>query len=313
MTAVLRHVGLEPQDLLTLDDLPDIEPRDTRFLLVDHNSPTGVVRRFGDRVVGTIDHHADEGHVPADCGEEPRLIETCGSCVSLITHYCREVWDDLAREGSSSADAAAADKAMALMALAVIFSDTVNLTAKDKVMPKDTSAVEYLEAKLEGSGYDRQAYCDKISAVRLDLSDLSLRDIFRKDYKEWVSGDLRLGTCSVVQNFGYMLGRAGSEDVLVGELGRWAEEKQLDLVSVMTLAIGDGKYERELLLWGRNDRAVRAAKKFSTDYGEELGLSPLNDGALDVDGETDWRRVWKQGSVKQSRKQIAPLIRKAME
>lgn len=312
MTAALRYAGLKPTDLLTLDDLPPLEPQDTRWLLVDHNSLTGPLARFSDRVAGCIDHHADEGHVPSDCGPEPRVIETCGSCVSLIATHCREAWDALSAEGVSSKDALDADRGMALMALSAIFSDTVNLTASDKVTPKDVSAVEYLEAKLRGTEYDRTAFCDEIAAVRLDLSALSLRDIFRKDYKEWTEDGAKLGTCSVVQGFGYLLDKAGSADVLVEELGKWAEEKGLDLVSVMTLSTQNGGYERELLLWARNERVVRIAKRFEEVCGGELGLKELKGGILDLQGETQWRRAWKQGSVKQSRKQIAPLIRKAM-
>lgn len=312
MTAVLHHVGLKPQDLLTLDDLPPLEPADTRWLLVDHNSLTGPLARFESRVAGCVDHHADEGHVPADCGAEPRVIETCGSCASLIVEHCRGAWDNLAAEGASSPDAADADRGMALMALGAIFSDTVYLTAKDKTTPKDVAAVGYLEAKLRDTDYDRKAFCDKIVAVRLDISALSLRDIFRKDYKEWIEGGARLGTCSVVQNLDYLLDKAGSAGALADELGAWADEKGLDLVSVMTLSVAGGGYERDLLLWGRNEAAVKVAKRFADEAAGELGLAQFKGGALDLDGENEWRRAWKQGSLKQSRKQIAPLIRKAM-
>lgn len=313
MTATLQHVGLEPQDLLTLDDLPHLEPNDTRWLLVDHNSLTGPLARFSERVVGCVDHHVDEGHVPTDCGSEPRVIETCGSCASLIAEHCRSAWDDLATEGASSRDAADADRGMALMALSAIFSDTVYLTAKDKTTPKDVSAADYLEAKLRGTDYDRKAFCDKIVAVRLDISSLSLRDIFRKDYKEWTEGDLRLGTGSVVQNFDYLLDKAGSAKVFTDELGAWAAEKELDLVAVMTLSVAGGGYERELLLWARNERAVKIARRFADERSEELGLTEFREGILDDGGESQWRRAWTQGNLNASRKQIAPLIRTAMQ
>lgn len=313
MTATLQHVGLQPQDLLTLDDLPHLEPKDTRWLLVDHNSLTGPLARFSERVIGCVDHHADEGHVPADCGAEPRVIETCGSCASLIAEHCRSEWDDLAAEGASSTDAAEADRGMALMALSAIFSDTVCLTAKDKTTPKDVSAAEYLETKLRGTDYDRKAFCDKIVAVRLDISSLSLRDIFRKDYKEWTEGGLRLGTCSVVQNFDYLLEKAGSAEVFTDELGTWAAEKELDLVSVMTLSVEGGGYERDLLLWARNERAVQVARRFADKESGELELTKFRQGVLDAERESQWRRAWKQGNLKASRKQIAPLIRTAMQ
>jgi exopolyphosphatase len=202
---------------------------------------------------------------------------------------------------------------MALMALGVIFADTVNLRAKDRVTPWDVRAVEYLEEKLGGTGYDREKYCDEIHRVRRDLDGLSLRDIFRKDYKEWVEGGMKLGTSAVVQNFDYLLGRAGgSADVLMGELGKWAEEKGLDLVSVMTLATHDGRYEREVLLWGRNEKAVEASRDFEKAEQAELDLHSFRDGLLDLDAQGQWGKAWKQGNVKHSRKQVAPMIRDAM-
>jgi len=317
MTAVLARAGLEPRDLLTLDDLPQggqnaASSDDLSLYLVDHNSPTGIIKeRYGTRVVGCVDHHADENFVSKDV--QPRVIETSGSCVSLIVEHCREAWDSLAREAKVSQDAAEADKSMALMALGVIFSDTVNLRAKDRVTPWDVRAVEYLEEKLGGTGYDREKYCDEIHRVRRDLDGLSLRDIFRKDYKEWVEGGMKLGTSAVVQNFDYLLGRAGgSADVLMGELGKWAEEKGLDLVSVMTLATHDGRYEREVLLWGRNEKAVEASRDFEKAEQAELDLHSFRDGLLDLDAHGQWGKAWKQGNLKHSRKQVAPMIRDAM-
>ncbi|PKS09138.1 hypothetical protein jhhlp_003752 [Lomentospora prolificans] len=316
MTAVLAYVGLKPQDLLTLDDLPNGEAApgsgDTTWYLVDHNSPTGIIKeRYGGRIAGCIDHHADENYVPED--GNPRVIETCGSCVSLIVECCRDAWDSLASEARESKDAAEADRGMALMALGVIFSDTVNLKAKEKVTPRDVDAVEYLEKKLGGTDYDREKYCDEIEKVRRDLDGLSFRDIFRKDYKEWVENGLKLGTCSVIQNIEYLLARAGSGDVLMKELGRWAEEKSLDLVSIMTLAThDDGKYERQVLLWGLNEKAAKASREFERVSGDELELQAFEGGSLDLDAHGQWRKAWKQGNLKHSRKQIAPMIRDAM-
>ncbi|MBE3110489.1 MAG: hypothetical protein IMZ46_08255, partial [Acidobacteria bacterium] len=68
----------------------------------------------------------------------------------------------------------------------------------------------------------------------------------------------------------------------------------------------------DLLLWGRNEAAVKIARRFADGAVGELGLVEFGGGVLDLDGEGQWRRAWRQTSLKQSRKQIAPLIRKAM-
>ncbi|OLN95728.1 putative exopolyphosphatase [Colletotrichum chlorophyti] len=307
MTAALAQAHLKPSDLLTLDDLPaDLAPKDTRWVLVDHNALTGALAsRYAARVVGCVDHHADEDAVPRDTGSEPRLIEKCGSAASLVVDFCRPAWEAL--------EPTEADAHLARLSLAAILIDTTNLASKDKTTPKDVSAVSFLE-QLAGRPFDRAAFFDDISAVKEDISSLGFRDIFRKDYKQWEDEGRVMGVSSVVQNLQYLLEKAGGDDgVLLGAFREWCEEKELDIGVIMTTSHPGGQFQRELLLWAFNKDAVASCKRFYDGYKEELGLGEWEGGRFDEVKEGQWRMAWTQRNLSQSRKQVAPMLRAAVK
>ncbi|KAI1658044.1 DHH phosphoesterase [Daldinia decipiens] len=331
-TAVLKYAAVTPDDVLTLTELPGgddgLKPEDTRWLLVDHNVMTGPLgQAYGGRVVGCIDHHDDEGKVPADA--EPRAIEKCGSCTSLVVEQCSETWEALAkRDGGSNKEAARINAQLAYLALAPILIDTTNLGNKDKTTAHDERAVATAEAHLRagsegsgggggvGSGYDRDAFFAEVTALKEDLSYMSFRDIFRKDYKEWDEGRLKLGTSSVPQAFAFLVRKAKGEEAFAGELEKWCEEKSIDIMAVLTTSKDDGEFKRELLVWARGgSEVVNAVKAFAGKDGrDKLGLGTWGEGKLDLeDGEGGWRRCWTQARVEHSRKQIAPMLREALK
>ncbi|KAI9152139.1 putative exopolyphosphatase [Paramyrothecium foliicola] len=308
MTAVLKHAGLTPADLITLSDLPTLKPEETRWLLVDHNSLTGQLTRYSNQVFGCVDHHVDEGSVEPDA--QPRVIEPCGSCMSLVVQEGRAAWDALAKEAETNEEDAEELKKLAKLAFAPVLIDTVNFTAANKVKDSDVRAASYLDAQLRDNAFQRDAYYKEIAAVQEDISQLSFRDIFRKDYKEWTEDGTLLGISSVPQNFEYMVAEAGGPDVLVAELARWAEERRLDVVAVMTAANSDGHFERQLLARGVSDEGAAALERF-VGIAAGLELEPWRGGELD--GEGGRRRAWQQGDLASSRKQVAPLLREAMK
>ncbi|GKT93249.1 exopolyphosphatase [Colletotrichum tofieldiae] len=318
MTAALAHAQLKPSDLLTLDELPaDLAAKDTRWVLVDHNALTGeLATKYGGRVVGCVDHHADEDKVPRDTGDEPRVVEKCGSCSSLVVEYCRPAWEALAKAGGGGD----VDAHLAKLSLAAVLIDTTNLQSRDKTTDRDVSAVSFLE-RFTAAPYARDAFFDEISAVKEDISSLGFRDVFRKDYKQWEdqsggrgSGRQVMGVSAVVQNLDYLLDKAGGDDkLLLGEFRKWAEERKLDIGVIMTTANPDGKFERELLLWAFNEDAVKSCKQFYEGYKEELGLEQWREGRLDEVGSGEWRMAWSQKNLSGSRKQVAPMLREAIK
>ncbi|KAL2267161.1 hypothetical protein VTJ83DRAFT_4438 [Remersonia thermophila] len=300
--AVLGPAGLRPDDLITLSDLPPrgaLRPRDTRWLLVDHNAPTGELaeRYFSGAaaapgqakgkekeegaIVGCIDHHDDEGVVPRHLpAGQPRVIERCGSCASLVVEHCREAWEALAREAPARADgarlavcddgtpAAECDAHLGRLALAPILVDTAALGAPDRTTAADVRAAEWVEAKMlashagaDGSagansekaasradGYDRAAFYAALTRLKTSLRGLSYRDVLRKDYKRWSEGadaPIAVGISSVPRSLADALREAGADDKedrasFLAALRAWAEEQRLDVAAVMTVFPAEG-------------------------------------------------------------------------
>lgn len=319
--AVLRRAGLQLDDVLTLTELEqaDFRPEDSRWVLVDHNVLSAQLKdKFGDRVVGCIDHHVDEGTVSA-LADEPRIIRKSGSCASLVLEYSKETWATIAgmRDGGKKMDGNGQedwDAQLAFVVLGAILIDTTALTSKFKTTPVDVEAAEFAEALIRRAGlaYDRDGYMKELAELKEDLSGMTLRDVFRKDYKEWRDGGLTLGMSSVVKGVEYLIEKGGNKDALLSELRKWAEERNLDIMCVMTTLHVDGVFAREALAWAFNGHAVSALKRFADANKDKLSLETWKAGKLDyTSGSTEWRACWWT-STHYSRKQVAPLLREAM-
>lgn len=327
--AALAYAGVKSEDLLTLSELdevtksPGLEPKDTRWVLVDHNALTGSLgARFASRVVGCIDHHEDEEAIATDTGDEPRILKKAGSCMSLVVEYCKDVWDGLSNTENGTGteqvdDSSKLDAGLARVALGPILLDTNNLKSKAKTTELDVQMAEYLEAKIRAvdADYKRKVYYTELSELKEDISRFTYYENFRKDYKSWSEAGLVLGTSSIPHGFHYMLKHLGDEKTLLQQLGLFADDRKVDIMSVMTsTAKDDGVFKRNLLLWGRNKQGVRAVERFVDAQSETLGLETFQDGKLDhKQSDEELRYCWYQNVTKNSRKQLAPMLRTAMK
>lgn len=323
LSKALSYAGVGVEDLLTLSDLEEVvkahglEPTDTRWLLVDHNALTGTLaERFASRVVGCVDHHEDEGVVSQDTANEPRVLRKTGSCMSLVVEYCQDAWDALSKTSGHEEGDGDLDSQLARIALAPIVIDTNNLKSKAKTTPTDVKIAEMLEAKIANKKEDfkRKKYHKKLSELKEDISQFSYRDNFRKDFKSWTEDGLVLGTSSIPRGFKYMLENIGDKESLLREFRAFAQDKKLDIASIMTSsAKDDGVFKRNLLVWGLNEKAVRAVERFVEAQKENLGLEPFHHVDLSGgDGQHEVRYCWNQHQTGNSRKQLAPMLRSAM-
>lgn len=332
LTALLRHANLEPRHLITLDDIRSatLEPKRTSWVLVDHNSITGPLRDLVlSRVQGVIDHHDDEGHIPSNA--DPKVVLKSGSCCSLVANHIRPVWDEVRARASSIGAAIAQDDSRLLddtaytstwtahaakLALGPILIDTNNMTDDNKVTDHDKKAARYLEALINiaprvGKDFDRDAFFDELNKAKNDIDDLSIRDVLRKDYKEWSDGELRLGTAVVVQPIEYLRQK---DKNLPKEIQAFAASRKVQLMAVMT-AYEDktGEFGRELALVSIADEAaVDAAKRFASSSTEELQLEKSKEQFDDTPG-IFWSCIWRQRNLSASRKRTAPLLREALK
>jgi exopolyphosphatase len=350
--ALLPHADLDSSLLITLDDLPapserasKLPPEDTKWVLVDHNALQGQLGEvYGGRVSGTIDHHEEENQVPVDTGPEPRIVEKSGSCTSLVTEYFRNGWDKLsAQAGLSFSDDGEGepesatpieesdsgkiyDAQVAKLALGAILIDTANLTFTAKVTPHDTRAVEYLEAKIaaapDGAKWDRDKFYNEINAAKQDISDLSLEDCLRRDYKEWTdSSGKKLGISTIVKPLPWLLEKANEDNAadppttapFFQTLTAFATTNSLSLLGIMTASTSPtGTFQRELFLWARHPHSINALPRFEKTAADKLKLKPWNDADLDVPDGEGVLKIWWQGETGMSRKEIATFLRKAL-
>ncbi|KAA8571034.1 hypothetical protein EYC84_000400 [Monilinia fructicola] len=271
LNPVLERAKLRVGDLISLDDLREgLKAEDTKWILVDHNALQGELGKvYGERVRGCIDHHDEEGKVPnkelCEAEGEMRIIEKSGS------------WGE---EDTRSWDAE-----LAYLALGPILIDTNNLQSKDKTRESDIDAVHFLESliekapKISETPWNRDQYFSLITTAKEDIGQMSLRDILRKDYKQWNERGMNLGISSVVRDITFLLSKVGSNEKFLKVLGEWGGEKKLDICAVMTTSHKDGVFKRELLVWALGEKGVECLKRFKRDGGEKLGVEGLGGGA----------------------------------
>ena len=303
---------------------------------MDHNKLQGDLGdKYTSKVRGVIDHHEEENAVPENTDPEPRVIEKCGSCTSLVVRQCKPVWDSISSSSLSTGaahgqgegavnDSAVTqgwDAQVAKLALASILVDTANLTAPGKVELVDRDSVDYLEAKIQLSSKDaktwnRDHYYKEIDEAKRDISRLSLTEILIKDYKGWTEGGVKMGISSVVKPLEFLVRKAKEETLssFEDQLSQFMDDQDITVFAIMTTSTSpEGNFKRELLVQARPS-ASSLAIKFAEESASELQLEHLNINGIptqDKPGQ-QWRKVWLQKDVSKSRKQVAPLLRKAM-
>ncbi|CAF9922740.1 Exopolyphosphatase [Imshaugia aleurites] len=338
-TAVCEHANIPPDRLITLDDLPSqsMPLKSVRWILVDHNKLQGDLGyRYSSRVQGVIDHHEEENAVPENTDPEPRVIEKCGSCTSLVVRQCKTAWDCISSsslstgaahgQGEVAMDDSAVtqvwDAQLAKMALASILVDTANLTAPGKVEQVDRDSVDYLEAKIQMSSkdarkWDRDSYYKELDEAKRDISSLSLTEVLIKDYKGWTESATNLGISSVVKPLEFLVQKADEEKIssFEDQLQRFMDERSLSIFAIMTTSTSpDGDFKRELLIEA-NSSASSSAIKFAEQGASEFQLEDVTIEGIPTPDQPGqhWRKTWLQKDVSKSRKQVAPLLRKAMK
>lgn len=318
---------------MTLSDLPPKfkRPEDIRWILVDHNKLQGSLgEAYSGNVYGVIDHHDEENAVLQETGAEPRIVEKCGSCTSLVVRHCKSTWDDISSwslssgaahaQGEAAVDDSAVtqgwDGQVAKMALASVLIDTANLTAPGKVQNVDREALKYLEAKIrmsskDAKGWSRDGYYKELNEAKRDIESLTLHEILTKDYKQWTENGMRLGVGSVVKSLSFLVKKAGSTP-LKDEIESLMGEYKLSIFAIMTTSTSEnGDFKRELLVHAL-DGAESCVEEFIQRAIPELGLEKLEIEGVSVSVEDDWPKVWRQMDVSKSRKQVAPLLREAI-
>lgn len=291
---VFRKHEIDTTNLFFTDDLKDLSNAN-ELILVDHNVPQGKVKDLGLNVVGIIDHHEDEGLYT---GANPRLIQTAGSCSSLVFKH----WYGLIDKNQIS------DEVVKFL-LAPLTIDTSNLTSKVEDVDVQVSKVynEYLH------DFDTGAFYKDIRKAKDDIEGLSLDEILHKDYKNFEfevgSGDAlkQIGISSIVKPFDWLESRFSSINESVME---FLKNEKLDIMVLMTSYLDkDEKFNRQIGIIGFDKTNEVLINLIIESVKDRLELEPLDD----YNKENPKFQVFQQNNLAASRKQVAPAFKKALE
>lgn len=282
--------------------------------LVDHNKLLPV---FGSaRVTAIIDHHADEG---AHGDAKPRLIEATGSCSSLVaTHF---------EKAGVQANAIPPELADLLIS-AILIDTNLKPAPEGKATQTDMQAVDFLlsAGALSIASDAKLALADRAADLRKTKSDvawLSMNDLLRRDYKEYETNGVKYGLATIPLSLSTLLSKSENQATGWSLLERAALEfendRGLDMLGVLTSfrrksAKGNSKAARELLFHFKQERlgvvkdAITGSETLQTEAWKAHS-SNAPDFALDG---ANWF-LCTQGNTRATRKQVAPIVREALE
>ncbi|KAK9236080.1 hypothetical protein V1525DRAFT_451558 [Lipomyces kononenkoae] len=314
---LLTKLRMPESDVICKDEfLSSIDKSKTDnvdVVLLDHNNLlSDLGDLFGKNVVALLDHHADEGmHKSAD----PRIIAPVGSCTSLVVQY----FGDYFRLGPDEISASDEKKDVAWLGLAPILVDTANLTSKQTQEDIDAVAMlsKVISSGITGAGGEEEGYYSELMRAKRSIDGFSLRDILRKDYKEWLEDNgVRVGISSSVKSLIWTVKRFGWEEFRTG-IESWAKERKLDAFVFMdSFQDPEEGYRRDLLVAVCSEKGDARVRNFLDTARIEFQLEAFaeKDGLCSIPAN-DKERVscFKQRNLKASRKQVAPLIRQFMQ
>lgn len=304
---LLNYVGISPKSLPFMDDLTSLsasELKDSKAFLVDHNKLVGISEMiFGNRVVGIIDHHDDEGFYETEIksAQGPRIIQKTGSCSSLVVKHFSTVL------GSSVFKK---DRDLAFLALGPLLADTSAMKSS-KVEDPDREVYKLYKESLDMNDKQVEDLYKTLDDLKRDVSTLTGPEFLRKDYKEWTPENQeasgKIGISSMVKPLNYLF---DTYPHFLDDMKAWGHSRSLDVL-ILNCSYSDkedGKFKRDLLIFSPSgvlsEKLVDVIEKITA----ELKLSPLllDNKAVAVGSDI---HMFHQGNTKASRKQLAPLFK----
>jgi len=344
----LAGLSSDAHELLYINELPESKTfPSNKFALVDHNSigPSFVTGNPSAQVIAVIDHHEDEGLYKDTAN--PRIVVPAGSCSSLIAHLCPpEMPAELAtlllcaglidtgglKEGGKAVQVDR-DAAALLVPLSTISSEVPHtLSASNEL--QNAPAIQDLAAELE--------------AMKDNISNLSVRDLLRRDYKEytyklpWV--DPRISITAGLSTVPLGLDAWITDGRLESQVQPWMESRGTAVHGILTSyrdthkagKSGKGKHRREQVWIVREGAETTVGDAATGDQGppatldletlaqrlftgleasQELELKKNKDFDIDKKGKLPAgfkARVYDQKNTDASRKVTAPTLEKIL-
>ncbi|KAH8829159.1 hypothetical protein DL96DRAFT_1668749 [Flagelloscypha sp. PMI_526] len=313
--------------LTEVTSLPSISYNN--IVLVDHNrlGPPWSKSDPPIDVVAVIDHHEDEGSYKSNAN--PRVVEPAGSCASLITRHWR------------SLDASFPPELSHLL-LSAILLDTGGLSPKGKAVDADRVAASYLihssglvsENSVTASSSSTEPgqtvplhkvpevrqLSDLLSDMKEDISSLSIRDLLRRDYKEYqytFNGEsVQVGLATVPLK----LGAWANTEKMGEESLQFMRSRGVSILGILTTFKTEKKKKhKRQTLWvfdiDGKDHLQSATETLTKglELSEELKLVEHKKFQLTTNDTGCQWKAYKQGNAKATRKAVAPLVKDLLD
>ena len=282
---LFSQTGIKPENLIFINqiNLKDLaEKRKLKLILVDHNKISHKQEFLSDYIEEVIDHHDDEKcYTQADI---IKIIEKTGSTATLVGEKIKE-------------ENALLNKECAILLSGAILIDTSNLSHKSgKTTEKDEKILNYLISEYK---IDKNELFKNLSIEKHNISNLSSRDILRKDYKEWIMGGKKTGFSSVGLPFQIWLKK---DFGLFEEINKYYTENSLDILFIM-IAYTDVEFKRELIVFSKNSFLLDNIYFYLQKSGGRLfpvDIKPLDKKKI---------RFYFLGETLWSRKKLQPILK----
>ncbi|KAF8944005.1 Exopolyphosphatase [Haplosporangium gracile] len=315
---VLETNHINSDLLFFRDDLPILEKLVARdrlsLFLVDHNEVMGSMASLSRaKIVGVLDHHADEGIYNATAN--PYRIEMVGSCSSLVTdHFFKSQVERNQEQNGEQLPSWVQQVARLLLGPILIDTQDLNPQMK-KVKPLDLAMAKFI---FPYTGWESMGdLFRRIDNARKDTSRLSFYDLLRKDYKEWTvphhksKEDVRVGISSVI---GLMdkYAKRDTKEVMQKAIQQWAINRTLDVSMVLLaddLGEGNGGYQRQIIVNPVTKKVHGITEQMERITQLQLERTTIIDTEESVSrGE----RAYLQNNSTCTRKQIWPSVEKLL-
>ncbi|HQJ23303.1 MAG TPA: DHH family phosphoesterase [Rectinema sp.] len=287
---LFHEARINEDSLFFIDDI-DMHALHTkgalRLIIVDHNKLGKSFSEYSEDIDEIIDHHQDEGQY---LNVQHRIIEPVGSTATLVTiNILRDLKTKI-------------DQNIALLLAGTILLDTVNLDPKaGRVTEKDE---EMVNALLPIARKSKDELFSKLQYEKFNVSNLSTFDILRKDYKEYVAGEIRYGISSAMLSLDAWKKK---DPNLSAEFAKYAYDKKLKLLIVMN-AYTEPRFMRELILYTPDSELLLKLTTKLTSI--DLGLRPLDPP---VGSDSSHYAYYAQTNESYSRKKLQPVIQDLLQ
>jgi len=148
------------------------------------------------------------------------------------------------------------------------------------------------------SNFSKVLY-DELQKESKDQDGFSTDELLRKDYKEWVINDARVGISAVGMPFKRWIEKEARFD---DDVAAYFTAKNLDVLLVMTSFKDEGQFQREMYVVGSDELTEFLIKRMNDEPNGMFVLEPL------VVGDRRHENMFAQLNLKASRKLVQPCI-----